>query len=490
MVERRTSRRWFRPRANGAVPPKPEPDAVAAAPPRPSREPLAHKEARPCPQCDGLGFYRRDVPTTDPDFGEAFPCACTLLDRHRVHMQRLNEFSRLDALQGKSFVNFDPGPPGYDERSRQNLRKALTRCSEFARQPAQWLFLQGGHGVGKTHLVAAIANQLRVRDQPVLFMTAPDLLDRLRATFEPESQETFQRLFHFIGDVDVLILDDLGAHTSTPWVKEKLFQLLNQRYLERRPTVITSNRTAWDFEERIQSRLSDARVVDCLFIDAPDYRSHGSENAPGRFAALDSLPLHQDKHFASFKISKINANGGDSAQLQNAKDLVRGYAQNPSGWLVLTGPHGCGKTHLAAAAANDWRAPAQTPLFADFADLQDFLRHALGRERGQSFETAFNHIRRVPFLVVDGYAYRKFPASAWAYRGSEKGEWIRNKIKQLLEYRFAAHLPTVITLSLRAEEIEEWFRARMSDDHGVRTLCVEVKPFQAASAPPARRGRA
>lgn len=490
MVERRTSRRWFRPRANGAVPPKPEPDAVAAPPPRPSREPLAHKEARPCPQCDGLGFYRRDVPTTDPDFGEAFPCACTLLDRHRVHMQRLNEFSRLDALQGKSFVNFDPGPPGYDERSRQNLRKALTRCSEFARQPAQWLFLQGGHGVGKTHLVAAIANQLRVRDQPVLFMTAPDLLDRLRATFEPESQETFQRLFHFIGDVDVLILDDLGAHTSTPWVKEKLFQLLNQRYLERRPTVITSNRTAWDFEERIQSRLSDARVVDCLFIDAPDYRSHGSENAPGRFAALDSLPLHQDKHFASFKISKINANGGDSAQLQNAKDLVRGYAQNPSGWLVLTGPHGCGKTHLAAAAANDWRAPAQTPLFADFADLQDFLRHALGRERGQSFETAFNHIRRVPFLVLDGYAYRKFPASAWAYRGSEKGEWIRNKIKQLLEYRFAAHLPTVITLSLRAEEIEEWFRARMSDDHGVRTLCVEVKPFQAASAPPARRGRA
>lgn len=490
MVERRTSRRWFRPRANGAVPPKPAPDAVAAPPPRPIREPLAHKEARPCPQCDGLGFYRRDVPTTDPDFGEAFPCACTLLDRHRVHMQRLNEFSRLDALQGKSFVNFDPGPPGYDERSRQNLRKALTRCSEFARQPAQWLFLQGGHGVGKTHLVAAIANQLRVRDQPVLFMTAPDLLDRLRATFEPESQETFQRLFHFIGDVDVLILDDLGAHTSTPWVKEKLFQLLNQRYLERRPTVITSNRTAWDFEERIQSRLSDARVVDCLFIDAPDYRSHGSENALGRFAALDSLPLHQDKHFASFKSSKINANGGDSAQLQNAKDLVRGYAQNPSGWLVLTGPHGCGKTHLAAAAANDWRAPAQTPLFADFADLQDFLRHALGRERGQSFETAFNHIRRVPFLVVDGYAYRKFPASAWAYRGSEKGEWIRNKIKQLLEYRFAAHLPTVITLSLRAEEIEEWFRARMSDDHGVRTLCVEVKPFQAASAPPARRGRA
>ncbi len=489
MVERRLPRRWFPLRGNGAVPPPPEPAAVAP-PPRPLREAFARPAARPCPQCGGLGFHRRDVSPTDPAFGEAFPCECTLLDRHRNHMQRLNEFSRLEALQGKSFVNFDPGPPGYDQRSRQNLRKALTRCAAFARQPAQWLFLQGGHGVGKTHLVAAIANQLRARDQPVLFMTAPDLLDRLRATFEPESQDTFQRLFHFIGEVAVLILDDLGAHASTPWVKEKLFQLLNQRYLESRPTVITSNRTAWDFEERIQSRLSDARVVECLFIDAPDYRSHGSENALGRFATLDSFLLHQDKHFSNFKISKINANGGDGAQLKNARELARQYAQNPSGWLVLTGPHGCGKTHLAAAVANMWRAPARTPLFADFADLQDFLRNALGRERGQAFETAFNHIRRVPFLVVDDYAYRKAPASAWAYRGSEKGEWIRSKIKQLLEYRFYAHLPTVITLSLRAEEIEEWFAARMSDDHGVRTHCVEVKPFLAASAPPARRGRA
>ena len=72
-------------------------------------------------------------------------------------------------------------------------------------------------------------------------MTTPDLLDYLRATYAPDSNVTYDRGFDAIRNAEVLILDDYGAHSSTAWAEEKLFQLLNHRFNARLPTVITTN---------------------------------------------------------------------------------------------------------------------------------------------------------------------------------------------------------------------------------------------------------
>jgi DNA replication protein DnaC len=92
---------------------------------------------------------------------------------------------------------------------------------------------------------------------------------------------TYDRGFDAIRNADVLILDDYGAHSSTPWAEEKLFQLLNYRFNARLPTVITTNQPldrgapasgAPSQELRILSRLLDPELSTVCPIDAPPYK--------------------------------------------------------------------------------------------------------------------------------------------------------------------------------------------------------------------------
>jgi len=105
-------------------------------------------------------------------------------------------------------------------------------------------------------------------------------LDYLRATYAPDSNVTYDRGFDAIRNAEVLILDDYGAHSSTPWAEEKLFQLLNYRFNARLPTVITTNQPldggapgvgAPSQELRILSRLVDKQLSTVCEIDAPPY---------------------------------------------------------------------------------------------------------------------------------------------------------------------------------------------------------------------------
>src|SRR6185312_15652596 len=83
-------------------------------------------------------------------------------------------------------------------------------------------------------------------------------------------------------------------------------------------------------------------------------------------------------------------------------EVCLAYAQNPDGWLMLTGSFGCGKTHLAAAIAN-YVAHSQVtfPLFAVVPDLLDYLRAAFAPDQGQSYDNRFNEIRNSSLLVLD-----------------------------------------------------------------------------------------
>jgi len=76
------------------------------------------------------------------------------------------------------------------------------------------------------------------------------------------------------GEVELLVLDDLGAEQRTPWANEKLFQLLHHRYNAMLPTVITSNRMALEGRDhRIVSRLHDRELVrQVIMQETQDYR--------------------------------------------------------------------------------------------------------------------------------------------------------------------------------------------------------------------------
>ena len=107
----------------------------------------------------------------------------------------------------------------------------------------------------------------------------PDLLDHLKASFAPDSPDTYEERFELLRTVDLLILDDLGTECATPWAREKLYQLVNHRYVRRLPLVVTSNVAPEALDGRIHSRLCDRALGHGITtLDAEDYRTRGARN--------------------------------------------------------------------------------------------------------------------------------------------------------------------------------------------------------------------
>ena len=101
----------------------------------------------------------------------------------------------------------------------------------------------------------------------------PDLLDHLRATFSPTSSATFDRRFEEIRTTGVLILDDLGTQSMTPWVREKLYQLFGYRANAERPTVITiAADSLASLDPRLASRLRDEHLCRIVSMAVPPFR--------------------------------------------------------------------------------------------------------------------------------------------------------------------------------------------------------------------------
>jgi len=134
----------------------------------------------------------------------------------------------------------------------------------------------GETGCGKTHLAAAIVNYRFQANQPALFIVVPDFLDHLRSTFSPESKVSYDQLFEKVKTAPLLVLDDFGEQSATPWVREKLYQVINYRYNARRPTIITTRYSIEEiqekFESSISSRLVDPKISTPFNITVPDYR--------------------------------------------------------------------------------------------------------------------------------------------------------------------------------------------------------------------------
>ena len=191
-----------------------------------------------------------------------------------------------DMLRRMTFAQFDQrGGMGASPDQQGFIAGAHRKAVVFASYPNGWILFSGPPGSGKTHLAVAIAGELRQRGEPVFFAFVPDLLDHLRTTFSPNSPITYDELFEQIKTVPVLILDDLGAESSTSWAEEKLYQIIVYRYEKTLPTIIT---TAFGMDElddakpRLASRLMDSMVVEWIGIDAPDYRGQRRADPPVR----------------------------------------------------------------------------------------------------------------------------------------------------------------------------------------------------------------
>jgi DNA replication protein DnaC len=449
---------------------KERPDAAGPANEQAAGGPLAVRRSPPspaedsCPMCKGKGFLVYNVPPGHPDFGKAVPCRCTEARLAAQRARSLRDVSNLGQLERMSFDTFLPEGVSLPLPARTNLRQVFDLCQEFARNPQGWLVLVGGYGCGKTHLAAAIANFRIALGQPALFVVVADLLDYLRATYAPSSTVTFDERLEAIREAPLLILDDLGAHNSTPWAQEKLFQILNHRYNGRLPTVITSNQRPEEQDARISSRLRDLDLSHVQEILASDFR--GSTPISSERAVIDnvsSLNRHGDQLFETFSLRK-ELPADARANLQKILNSARAFAEKPAGWLVLQGTFGCGKTHLAAAIANyQVTAGRAAPMFVVVPDLLDHLRATFSPTSTTTLDKVFEQVRSTPLLILDDL-------------GTESATpWAREKLFQLFNHRYESRLPTVITTASKFNEQDERLRTRMLDNTRC-TICAILAP--------------
>ncbi len=415
-------------------------------------EPSIEQQVVNCKICKGLGYTRANVPVGHPDFGKLIPCTCQLAQIAEQQVSALRALGNLEALDRMTFETFLERS-GLSPDQHESLSVAQQYALKFAQSPNGWLLLLGSYGCGKTHLAAAIANVCVERGQPVLFITVPDLLDHLRATFSPSSPATYDDRFEEVRTAPVLILDDLGTESSTPWAQEKLFQILNHRYNTQLPTVITTNHELEEIPLRLRSRLLDADLVTKTRIRAPDYRR--AETSRDQ-SDLSSLGQHATQTFERFNLRRGELPREEQESLQNALNYAQAFAEQPIGWLVFTGPYGCGKTHLAAAIANCRAEKGYSALFVVVPDLLDHLRATFNPTSPISYDKCFEEVRRTPLLILDDL-------------GTESATpWVREKLYQIFNYRYNGRLPTVITTASYVKELDERLASRIRDE----TLCV------------------
>lgn len=153
---------------------------------------------------------------------------------------------------------------------RQQMQAVLNKCRSFAQSfpcNGESLLFIGRTGLGKTHLSLAIANEVSKSGAAVAYASAQDLVDRAeRAKFGRDTGDDAEFIQGALS-CDLLILDDLGTEFMSQMAATTLFQIINTRLLEQRSTIISSNLSPQELQERYSERLA-SRIL-CSYSALP-----------------------------------------------------------------------------------------------------------------------------------------------------------------------------------------------------------------------------
>ncbi len=243
-----------------------------------------------CAKCSGTGF---EIVTRDGrDFAQ--PCTCRRPSVGAVG-GALAACRIPPRYEHCTLETFEPGSPSLSSA----LEKAMTFCSGYphvADDEGLGLLFCGDNGVGKTHLAVAVLRELvsskGARGQ---FWDFHELIREIKSSYDPETKTTELQVLEPVIEMDVLLLDDLGAWKMTDWMNDTLFSILNSRYMAKRPTIISTNfqdvtreqalaadplRRREFLVERIGQRLRSRLMEMCAVV-----RMQGSDHRLARQAA-------------------------------------------------------------------------------------------------------------------------------------------------------------------------------------------------------------
>ena len=248
--------------------------AVSTVAPEPEAAPAIdrreHSANRPesCPRCYGTGM---EVVTGKG----ARRCHC----RTREQLTKLLAAARIPRrYEWCSLSNYHPAAGNNSQL--QAFNHAFELVNEYPAVDRGLLFA-GSVGTGKTHLSVAILRGLVEKGIGCLFYEFGMLLKEIQSSYNPVSQTSELKVLAPVYEVEVLVLDELGAYKPTDWVRDTMMQIIGTRYNNRRLTIFTTNysdarRHPGDetLEDRIGVRLRSRLYEMCktVVIEGEDYR--------------------------------------------------------------------------------------------------------------------------------------------------------------------------------------------------------------------------
>ncbi len=199
-----------------------------------------------CPACEDTGFIN----------GRRCKCYINLLKE--IERSKIEKIAPIDECTFESFdTNYYPQemdgvcPKKKAEIIKENCKRYAT---SFTKKSKSLLFM-GNTGLGKTHLSLAIANVVINRGYSVIYGTAQNILRDLQ-------NENFGRtdnLRYFENEIlstDLLILDDLGTEFKNQFTVSCLYNIINSRLCAKLPTIISTNYTFEELEEKYDQRIT------------------------------------------------------------------------------------------------------------------------------------------------------------------------------------------------------------------------------------------
>lgn len=230
-------------------------------------------EPVPCPYCGKLRYWTAGVIGNRRWwFSQPDDCGCegekaakaALAEKQK---QEEREKSRLRLLRGSGMGQKmqDMTFNGLTINSENKAIVAL--CERYAnagykKTYPNGIMLTGSFGVGKTHLAAAIANRRMERGEPVVCQTQSEILQSIRSTYGGNGdEESAVRRYQL---VSLLIIDDMGKEQATEWAAGVMFRIIDWRYSNMRPVVITTNYDAKGLIKRLTPPGGDSITAQAI----------------------------------------------------------------------------------------------------------------------------------------------------------------------------------------------------------------------------------
>jgi DNA replication protein DnaC len=214
-----------------------------------------------CPDCQDTGYIGRKK------------CHCF----RREEIRLLYSSSHLEAVlteENFSRLSYDV----YDQEQRAAMPAIIRSCQDFIHnfnEEFQNLLFYGPVGTGKTFLSNCIAKDLLDQGYSVIYFTSFQLTELFSSTISGDN-EHFHQCYEALLESDLLILDDIGAELANSFTVSRLFQVLNERALARKSTMISTNLSLQEFRdiysERIFSRITSSYTL--LKFTGSDIRIH------------------------------------------------------------------------------------------------------------------------------------------------------------------------------------------------------------------------